>query len=365
MKSATSLGLPTDAVLFRIARRKRKDASGQLDARVHRYGSMLLRAVARRGIMPAILLAAVFFHGCNSDQDVHYASAASIAEATPAATPQPTPNPDQAAGLILRFYRDVDANTKDSVKDLAGIISADFFRNHHDDFVADYGFISDPKVEIRSITDRTVTYTLDSIYLPNGSGKLFWERTGRRTLNHGSQSGWVLDNDAWDSVHLVGVSTPEHPDMTAVQDKVYSDGRHEFIHDGETLSFLAQGDNWHITTVSTPTPAPADNGADANVSSVKASSDNQQTAASYQAPPPPAVSADCEEVGVEGVYDDGIIWHAAEVCSRCRHLRGRTESYADSAPQRRLCAHARSQRDRRRHRNEARLDVLRRSREHR
>jgi len=258
-------------------------------------------------IMPTVLLAASFFHGCNSDQDVHYASPASIAEATPTATPRPTPNPDQAAGLITRFYRDVDSGTKNSVKDLASIISADFFRNHHDDFAADYGFISDPKVQIRSITDRAVTYTLDYVYLTKGNGKLFWERTGRWTLNHGSQSGWVLDNDAWDSVHLVGVSTPEHPDMVAVQDKVYSDGRHEFTYDGETLSFLAQGDNWHITPVSTPTPAPAESAADANGSGVNASSDNQQTAASYQAPPPPAVSADCEEVGVEGVYDDGKV----------------------------------------------------------
>jgi hypothetical protein len=257
-------------------------------------------------IMPIILLAVPFFQGCSSDKDVHYASATSIAVTTPTATPQSTPNPDQAAGLITRFYRDVDDHTNDSVKDLTSIISADFFRNHHEDFVADYGFISDPKLQIRNITARTVTYTLDYVYLTKGNGKLFWERTGRWALNHGSHSGWVLDNDAWTSVHLVGLSTAEHPEMVTVQDKVYSDGRHEFKYDGETLSFIAQGDNWHITPISTPTPAPTEKPDDANGSGGAASSNSQPTTASYQASPLP-VSADCEEVGVEGVYDDGKV----------------------------------------------------------
>ena len=267
---------------------------------------MLLKRVARAGVTPTIILAVAFFHGC-SDQDVHYASIASTAQTAPAATPQQTPNPDQAAGLITRFYRDVDAGTKDSVKDIASIVSADFFRSHRDDFVADYGFINGPKVQIRSVTGRMVTYTVDYIYLTKGNGKLFWERTGYWTLNHGSLSGWVLDKDAWDSVHLIGVSTPEHPDMVAVQDKVFSDGRHEFMYDGETLSFFAQGDNWHITPVAARTPAPALDDVDANGSSVGAGSENQQTTVSYQAPPPPAVSSDCEEVSVEGVYDDGKV----------------------------------------------------------
>jgi hypothetical protein len=266
---------------------------------------MLLKRVARVGVMPTIILAVAFFHAC-SDQGVHYASITGTAETATAATPQPTPNPDQAAGLITRFYRDIDADTKDSVNDIASIVSGDFFHNHHDDFVADYGFISDPKLQIRSVTARTVTYTLDYIYLTKGNGKLFWERTGRWTLNHGSQRGWVLDNDAWDSVHLVGVSTPEHPDLVAVQDKVYSDGRHEFTYDGERLSFLARGDNWHITPLVTPTPEPAVETADASAS-VSAGAESQQTSASYQATPTLAASADCEEVGVEGVYDDGKV----------------------------------------------------------
>jgi hypothetical protein len=216
-----------------------------------------LKAIARASIMPAVILVGTLFYaGCSSDQDVQYASAADAAQPALAATPQPTPNPDQAAGLITRFFRDVDAGTKDSVKDLLSITSADFFRNHQSDLIADYGFISDPKVQIRSVTDRTVTYTLDYEYLAEGNGRLFWERTGRWTLNHGARSGWVLDSDVWDSVHLVGISTPAHPEMIAVQDKVYSDGRHEFTYQGETLSFLAMGDTWHITPVATATPDP-------------------------------------------------------------------------------------------------------------
>lgn len=261
-----------------------------------------------------ILLATGLCAGCSSDQDVKYASVTATAKPTP----RPTPNPDQAAGLITRFYRDIDIDSKESVKDLATIVSADFFRNHHDDFIADYAFINDPKVQIRSVTDRTVNYTLDYVYLTKGNGKLFWERTGRWTLNHGAKSGWVLESDAWDSVHLVGVSTPGHPDMVAVQDKVYGNGRHEFTYQGETLSFLAQGDKWHITPVATPAPAAAptatyhvsasgDSNGGSSADNPTSTAQYQAREPQYQAPPPAPVSANCEEVSVEGVYDDGKV----------------------------------------------------------
>jgi hypothetical protein len=64
----------------------------------------------------------------------------------------------------------------------------------------------------------------------------------------------VLDNDTWDSVHLVGISTQDHRDMVTVQDTVYSDGRHEFTYEGQPYSFLAKGEDWHITAIATPTP---------------------------------------------------------------------------------------------------------------
>ena len=216
---------------------------------------MLLKTIGRQAILPgAFILASMLHAGCSSEPSVKYASDQGEPSATSAPTPVPTPNADQAAGLITRFYRDIDADTKDSAKDIASIVSADFFRNHHDDFIAAYGFISNPKVQIRSVNGRTVFYALDYVYLAD-KGKLFWERIGRWTLNHGAKSGWVLDGDAWDSVHLVAISMPNDADSTHVQDKVFSDGRHEFDYQGQRYSFLAKGDGWGITPLSTPPPA--------------------------------------------------------------------------------------------------------------
>jgi hypothetical protein len=268
---------------------------------------MLLRKTARIVLMPAILVLASFIHaGCSSDRDVKHDSAVTTPTATSQPTPQPTPNPDEAAGLITRFYRDVDAGTKKSIGDLAMIVSRDFFRAHNDDIVADYGFIKNPKVQIRDVRGRTVNYALDYVYITQGNGKLFWERIGHWALNHGTRSGWVLDSDSWDSVHLVAISTPDHPDVESVQDKVYGDGRHEFSYRGQAYSFLAKGDSWHITALTTPSPTPtADSG---NGSTEAASGEGDQAApAAYAAAAPPVVSADCESVGVEDVYDDGKI----------------------------------------------------------
>jgi len=267
---------------------------------------MLLKTIARVGVMPTIIFLGIVFHGC-SDQDVKYAEATQTPQSASVATPQPMPDPDQAAGLIMRFYRDLDTWTKDSIHDLSTIVSADFLRNHHDHLVADYAFISDPKIQIRAVNGRTVTYTLDYVYLTSGNGKLYWERTGRWTLNHGARSGWVLDSDAWDSVHLVGVSTASHPEMVAVEDKVYSDGRHVFTYEGETLSFLAQGDTWHITPIATPTSAAAYKAAGAGETNASPGADDQPVSTSYQGAPTPTTSTNCEQVDVDGVYDDGKV----------------------------------------------------------
>lgn len=217
---------------------------------------MLLQKITRQTIMPAILVLASAVHaGCSSDSTVHYAEAADSPQSAAIPTPLPTPNPDQAAGLITRFYRDIDTNTKESTKDLFTIVTPDFVRNHHDDLIADYSFIRDPKVEIQGMHARTVSYTLDYVYLGN-AGRLYWERTGHWVFNHGAQSGWVLDNDRWDSVRVVGVSTQHHPEMVAVHDTAYSDGHHVFTYQGNRYSFLAKGDDWYIATLATPTPQP-------------------------------------------------------------------------------------------------------------
>src|SRR5580658_5673976 len=108
---------------------------------------MLLKNIARLTVLPSIfIMTAVIQAGCSSDPGVHYAEAAAESpQPAVTVTPLPTPNPDQAAGLITRFYRDIDANTKESVKDLFTIVTPDFVRNHHDDLIADYSFIRDPK----------------------------------------------------------------------------------------------------------------------------------------------------------------------------------------------------------------------------
>jgi hypothetical protein len=204
------------------------------------------------------------------------------------------------------------------MEDLAKLVSRDFLRNHHDSIVADYGFIKNPKVQIREVRGRTVNYALDYVYLTAGDGKLFWERSGHWTLNHGARSGWVLDSDSWESVHLVAISTPDHPDAESVQDKAYSDGHHEFSYRGQTYSFLAKEDGWHITALATPQTVPAGGPYDSNGSYEASSSANQAVRSRpYTAVRPQAVSADCESVGVEEVYDDGKILALGDG----RHLR--------------------------------------------
>lgn len=257
----------------------------------------------RRIALAIAALAIIVAAGCTDAQD-RPSRTASVANASP--TPRPTPNPDQASGLVMRFYRDIAAGTKQSVSDLATMVSRDFLRNHHDDFMADYGFISEPKVQIRAAQGDTVGYTLDYVYTTKGGGKLFWERSGHWTLNHGARSGWVLDNDAWDSVHLVAISTRDHPDAISVQDKVYSDGRHEFTYQGQPYSFLAKGDSWHISALATPAPAATAEAYNGGSSDDSASGYQQTPVVQSQAPPITA-SADCEEVSVEDIYDDGKI----------------------------------------------------------
>jgi hypothetical protein len=268
---------------------------------------MLLKSLARHAFFPGFLILMSIVHaGCSSEPTVKYASDAPQATAAP--TPVPTPNPDQAAGLLTRFYRDVDSGTKDSIADIGSIVSPDFVRNHHDDWSAAYGFIHDPKVQITGVKDRTVNYSLDYDYFTAKGGKLFWERTGRWTFNRGTRSGWVLDGDAWNSVHIVAISMPNDANATHVQDTVFSDGRHEFEYQGQRYSFLAKGDAWKITAVSTPPPPPPTDAEATTGSSYGSTGAYTQTAAqAYAATAAAAPEADCEEVGVQDIYDDGKI----------------------------------------------------------
>ena len=76
---------------------------------------MLLKSIARQAILLSIFIVASIIHaGCSSDSGVHYAEGAPDSPQPAAtATPMPTPNSDQAAGLVTRFYRDIDTNTKE------------------------------------------------------------------------------------------------------------------------------------------------------------------------------------------------------------------------------------------------------------
>lgn len=281
---------------------------------------MLLKAVVRQAIWVSIIAASVIHAGCSSDSGVHYAEAATDSQQpVPMASPLPTPNPDQAAGLITRFYRDIDTGTKESARDLFTIVTSDFVRNHHDDLIADYGFISDPRVEIQSVHGRNVTYTLDYTYLTN-TGRLYWERAGRWLLNHGAESGWVLDCDTWGSLRLVGISTQEHPTMIAVDDTAYRDGRHEFTFQGQRYSFLATGNDWHITAVATPTPQPADVNAWTEDTSTDSTSSVSPTESDSASVAPGQTHFGDPSTAQEKCPDDTVVW--VNVHSGIFHMPG-------------------------------------------
>lgn len=271
---------------------------------------MLLNKISAKAIVSGLfVLASASYAGCSSQPTVKYASYQTLQQATAqvvpqttaAPTPVPTPNPDQAAGLVTRFYRDVASNTKDSMIDFGAVVSADFMHNHQNDLTAAYGFIRDPKVQVIEVRGRTLNYSLDYYYRADNGVKLYWERTGRWIFDHGVRSGWVLDRDTWNSVHLIAVSEPNDPNLTHVQDKTFSDGRHEFDYHGQRYSFVAKGNGWSLTALASPPPssetepsgAPTGNGWPAPAQPYVAGA--------------PAVSADCEEVNVEDVYDDGKI----------------------------------------------------------
>jgi hypothetical protein len=215
---------------------------------------LLIRGISLTVALTVLGLAVA---GCSNPKEIDYAavsnSAAKKKAAKPIPTPAPTPNQDAAAGLVTRFYRDEAAGSQSSIADLQSVVTADFLRNHQSDFVVDYAFIVDPKVQIQTIHGRYVKYMLDYTYAGTQGLKLYWQRTGRWILNHGSAVGWVLDSDVWDSVHLVGISTVSVPTMLAVSDTVFPDGRHEFDYLGKRFSFHANGNQWAVTPIAEPT----------------------------------------------------------------------------------------------------------------
>ena len=194
--------------------------------------------------------------GVSSPSPAPISSPVVVAKLSLTPSPSPTLNADLASGIVIRFYRDLNISTVSSFKDLLSITSRDFHRDHSKDMIIDYALISDPKIQITSVGDRSVNYVLDYIYKSKNKSKIFWQRTGTWTFNHGSQSGWVLDNDKWDSIHIIGLQDFDKTSMTSVQDVVYNDGRHEFDYMGTRLSFFAGSKGWSLSPVSIPVPTP-------------------------------------------------------------------------------------------------------------
>jgi hypothetical protein len=219
----------------------------------------------------------------------------------------PTPNPDEAAGIITHFYRDLDTGTTASYADAATIVTPDFLRDHHDDWFMDYGYISSPRVEIKGVSDRDVSYAVDYIY-KGTAGNLYWERNGDWRLNRG-RAGWLLDRDTWSAIHLVGFTTSPSGPMIPVKDRTFSDGHHEFDYQGLTYTFMATNKTWSMKVIP-PSPPPGFGSGSSAVGQYQGSGETepqsgQGYAAPYAAPPPP--EANCDEVSVEDIYDDGKI----------------------------------------------------------
>lgn len=220
------------------------------------------------------------------------------AQATPSV--RPTIDPDLASGVISRFYRDLN---NDKPTDIATIISSDFSRAHTHDWAADYGWIQNPKLQITSIHGDTAAYLLDYTYAGSHGITLFWERTGKWAFNHGSHSGWVLDKDSWDSIHLIGLALAPNAPMTPLTDTAYSDGHHTFDYDGDRYSFTADTNGWRIADLgSTATPPPGF-GAPVAVNTPDGPYTQTDTTTNYV--PPDNSDSSCDDASLQWKSEDG------------------------------------------------------------
>jgi hypothetical protein len=154
------------------------------------------------------------------------------------ATAIATPNPDQAAGMVLHFYRDVAAGGLGAMTDLHGIVSPAFYQNHATHWNAQYGTITNPHIQIRSIRGRTVSYTLDYATPLNG-WRLYSQRIGNWNLAY-TNNRWLLDSDAWQATHVVAVRD-NYGHLVTVHENVDPVGQREFVYRGFTYALSAGG----------------------------------------------------------------------------------------------------------------------------
>lgn len=131
--------------------------------------------------------------------------------------PAPTaPDSDQAAGLVLHFYRDVAAGGLAGMSDLRGIVSSNFYQSHAATWSTQYGLLENPRLQIRAVHGSSVGYTLNYAYLLNGS-RVLSQRNGTWNLVY-TNGRWLLDKDSWNAVHVVETrqSTWQHSTVAAI-----------------------------------------------------------------------------------------------------------------------------------------------------
>jgi hypothetical protein len=147
------------------------------------------------------------------------------------------PNPDQAAGMVLHFYRDVAAGGLGAMTDLHGIVSPAFYQKHASSWNAQYGFIASPRIQIRGIHGRTVGYTLDYATPLNG-WRLYSQRVGAWNLAY-TNNHWLLDSDTWNHVRVVAVRD-NYGHLVTVHE-VDPVGQREFVYRGSTYALYGEG----------------------------------------------------------------------------------------------------------------------------
>jgi hypothetical protein len=267
------------------------------------------QSIAVRSAKWVIIAILIAVAGCSNDNSSGSATSTASPTVAPSgkvpytfATVPPTPipvNSSELSSLVWRFYHDIGETNAGGNKDLSSILTSEFLKRHSSTWARDYGFITNPNVTIPGVRGKAVDYTVDYDYVADNGVKLHWRRSGAWVAAHGF-SGWQLDEDQWNAVHIVSISYPVGSTYS-VHDQIYSDGRHVFDIPGLQETFSTTSNGWKLTLAPLAAPTPA-----------VAETPMQYTPSGYGQQPAnsqPAVAPDvpCEEVGVSDVYDDGAI----------------------------------------------------------
>jgi hypothetical protein len=139
-----------------------------------------------------------------------------------------SPDPDQAAGLVLHFYRDVGLGGQAAILDLGHVVSPRFYARHIATWATDYGTIEQPRVDVRFVHGNVVGYAV--VYRHHESGwQWFAQRIGRWTLV-GGNAGWRLDTDQWDSARVTSVAD-QYGHVLLVRERIDPSRGSAFVYD--------------------------------------------------------------------------------------------------------------------------------------